>query len=83
MSDAVSSEGPKLNTICNDIIIVLHCGLWSGLKSAYEEESLHRSKSRGQVSVHINFPRPLHEVECTSKWQWRFPQGEVLREVSE
>ncbi len=39
------------------------------------------SKSRGQGSVHINFPHPLDEVECTFKWQWSFPRGEVLRDV--
>ncbi len=39
--------GDKLNTICDDVIIVLHCGQWSGLKSAYEVDSLPWSKSRG------------------------------------
>ncbi len=28
--------GDILNEICDDITIVLHCGLWSGLKYAYE-----------------------------------------------
>ncbi len=73
--------GDQLNAICNDITIRLHCGLRSGLKCAYEVDSLPQSKSRGGGSVHINFPRPLREVEHTSKWQWGFPRGEVLREV--
>ncbi len=75
--------GDKLKAICEDVIIVLHCGLWSGLKCAYEADSVPLSKSRGRESVHINFPRPLHEVERTSKWQQGFPRGEVLREVRE
>ncbi len=73
----------ELNLVCDDVIIVLHCGLWSCLKCAYEADSPPRSKSRGRGSVHINFPRPLHEVEHTSKWQRGFPRGEVLREVHE
>ena len=51
------------------------------LKCTYEVDSLPRSKSRERGSVHINFPRPLHEVERTSKWRQGFPRGEVLREV--
>ncbi len=39
------------------------------------------SLGQNQGSVHLNFPRSLHEVERTSKWQWDF-RGEVLREVS-
>jgi len=40
------------------------------------------SKLRERVSVHINFPRPLQEVERTSKWQQGFPRGEVRKCVS-
>ncbi len=69
--------------ICDDVTVVLHCGLWSGLKCAYEADSLPLSKLRGRGSVHINLPCPLREVERISKWQWRFPRGEVLREVRE
>ncbi len=67
-----------MNAICDEVIIVLHCGLWCGLKCAHEADSFPRSTSRGRGSVHINFPRSLHEVERTSKWQ-----REVLREVCE
>ncbi len=62
---------------------MLHRGLCSGLKCAYEADSLPRSKSRGRGSVHINFPHSLHEVEHTSKWHQGFPQREVLREACE
>ncbi len=62
--------------------MVLHCGLWSGLTCAYEADSLPRSKSRGRGSVHINFPRPLHEVERTSKWQWDSPERKCLRKFA-
>ncbi len=65
--------------ICDDVIIVLHSGLWSSLKCAYETDSLPQSKSRGRGSVHINFPRPLHEVERTSKWQRGSPEGKCFR----
>ncbi len=37
----------KLNTICDDVIIVLHYGQWSALKCAYEVDYLPWSKSRG------------------------------------
>ncbi len=80
----VAWGGDKLITICDDITIVMHCGLWSGLKCADETDLLPRLKLRGRRYVHhVNFPRPLCEVGCTSKWQWELLRGEVLREVCE
>lgn len=56
----------KLNVICDDVVIVLHCGLWSGLKCEYEADWLPRSKSRGRGSVHINFPCPLDDFKMAA-----------------
>lgn len=41
------------------------------------------SKLRGRGSFHINFPHPLDQMVCTSKWQLGFPLGEVLWEFHE
>ncbi len=41
----------KLNTISNDVIIVLHCGLWSGLKCAYEAGSLGQNREVEVLSI--------------------------------
>uniref|UniRef100_A0A8C2CXH2 Uncharacterized protein n=1 Tax=Cyprinus carpio TaxID=7962 RepID=A0A8C2CXH2_CYPCA len=38
--------GDRLNAVCDDIIIVLHCGLWSGLKCACEAPSVKIKGSR-------------------------------------
>jgi len=45
------------------------------LEEYIEVDSFPLSKPRGRGSVHINHPRPLHEVELTSKWWQGFPQG--------
>ncbi len=63
-----------INVFKKIITIVLHCGLWSGLKC--EADSLPLSKSRGRGSVHINIPRPLYNVEQNGSGD--FPEGKCL-----
>ncbi len=61
--------GDKLNAVCDDVIIVLHCDLLNSLKCAYEVDTLPLSKSRGRKMA-AGFPRGevLREVhECVSK----------------
>ncbi len=53
----VFGVGNKLNAICCDVIIMLHCGLRRGLKCAYEADSLPLSKLRVRGSVHVHFTK--------------------------